>query len=218
MSPVNQPAPSLEIEEWVQGEGSTIADQAGKVIIITVFQVNCPGCFLGGLPETIELYEQFHDKGLVVWGLSTAFEDYNLNTLDNLRKLLTTGEVIGETQAYLSQKNLLHMGKWAHRIPFPVAFDKIEKRNDTVDPAEIQLYLERDFPNYLDMPGYALDMAKNQIKVYLKRKQFNAKTFDKYGLRGTPSSIIIDKKGILRHKLFGSGLGLNSFIEPLLAE
>ncbi len=37
-------------------------------------------------------------------------------------------------------------------------------------------------------------------------------------VQGTPSSIIIDKQGIVRHKLFGSGLGLEKYIEPLLNE
>jgi len=218
MSQVNEPAPPLDVEEWVQGEPSNIDRQAGKVIFIAVFQVNCPGCFLASLPETIALYEQYKEKEVVVWGLATAFEDYQFNTLDNLKKLITSGEVVGETLAYLNQKNLLDRGRWAHRIPFPVAFDRIEKRNGSIDQEEIQHYLERDFPQYEDMPGHARLLAENQIKVYLQRKQYNAKTFDRYGLRGTPSSIIIDKRGILRHKLFGSGLGLSGFVENLLVE
>ncbi len=34
---------------------------------------------------------------IVVLGLATAFEDYDKNTLDNLRLLLSTGDVIGDT-------------------------------------------------------------------------------------------------------------------------
>ena len=35
-------------------------------------------------------------------GLATAFEDFDKNTLDNLKMLAETGEVIGETKTALS--------------------------------------------------------------------------------------------------------------------
>ena len=44
----------------------------------------------------------------------------------------------------------------------------------------------------------------NQVQQYLRQKQFSAKTFEEYGLRGTPSAILIDKKGILQQTIFGS--------------
>jgi hypothetical protein len=37
-------------------------------------------------------------------------------------------------------------------------------------------------------------------------------------LRGTPSTIIIDKKGILRHKGFGANSGLERMVQILLQE
>jgi hypothetical protein len=40
--------------------------------------------------------------------------------------------------------------------------------------------------------------------AYLRQKQFSAKTFEEYGLQGTPSAILIDKKDILRQTVFGS--------------
>ena len=51
MPEVNQPAPNLEVAEWVQGDPSNIDQERGKVILIEVIQVNCPGCFISGLPE-----------------------------------------------------------------------------------------------------------------------------------------------------------------------
>ena len=70
----NPPAPNLEIDKWVQGTPSDITQEKGNVILIFVFQINCPGCFLYGIPEAIELYESFQERPFKVWGLATAFE------------------------------------------------------------------------------------------------------------------------------------------------
>jgi len=46
MPQVNEPAPNLFVDEWVQGEPSDIDREQGNVLLIEVFQVNCPGCFI----------------------------------------------------------------------------------------------------------------------------------------------------------------------------
>jgi len=218
MPAVNQPAPNLQIAEWVQGPASNIDQERGRVILIETFQVNCPGCFIGGLPEAIQAYMTFKEKPLTVWGLATAFEDYHLNNLDNLKKLLDTGEVVGETMAMLSQRDMLSMGRLQYFLPFPVAWDKVEKREKGVREGEVEQWIERDFPNFKTMPENHKSQIETQIREYLGKKEYDARTFDQYGLRGTPSAIIIDKKGIVRHKLFGSNLELEKLIEPLLDE
>ena len=218
MPAVNQPAPNIEVGEWVQGDPSNIDQEKGKVILIEVFQVNCPGCFIGGLPEAIQTYMTFKEKPLTVWGLATAFEDYQFNNLDNLKKLVETGEVAGETLAALSERDMLSMGRLQYFMPFPVAWDKVVKREGGAREGEIERWIERDFPNFADLPESYRTQIHTQIRNYLETKEYDALTFDQYGLRGTPSSIIIDKKGIVRHKLFGYGAGLEKYIEPLLNE
>ena len=218
MSAVNKPAPNLHIAEWVQGDPSNIDQESGKVILIEVFQVNCPGCFIGGLPEVIQTYMTFKGKPLTVWGLATAFEDYHLNTLENLKMLVDTGEVVGETMAMLSERDMLSMGRLQYFMPFPIAMDQVVKRTDGVNDSEVQQWIDRDFPDFKEMPELHRNQIEIQIREYLKKREYNALTFDQYGLQGTPSSIIIDKKGIVRHKLFGSNLGLEKLIEPLLTE
>jgi hypothetical protein len=218
MSAVNKPAPNLHLAEWVQGDPSNIDQQRGRVILVEVFQVNCPGCFIGGLPEVIQTYMTFKEKPLTVWGLATAFEDYHLNTLENLKKLIDTGEVVGETMAMLSERDMLSMGRLQYFMPFPVAWDQVVKREGEVKEHEVQQWIERDFPDIENMPEYHQTQIEKQIREYLEKKTYDALTFDQYGLRGTPSTIIIDKKGIVRHKLFGSNLDLEKLIEPLLNE
>ena len=218
MSAVNQPATNLQVAEWVQGDPSNIDQELGRVILIEVFQVNCPGCFIGGLPEVIQAYMTYKEKPLTVWGLATAFEDYNLNTLDNLKMLLDTGEVVGETMVSLSERDMLSMGRLQYFMPFPIAWDQVVKREKGVREGEIEQWIERDFPNFKTMPENHQSQIEKQIREYLEKKEYDARTFDQYGFRGTPSTLIIDKKGIVRHKLFGSGLELEKLIEPLLKE
>jgi len=57
-----------------------------------------------------------------------------------------------------------------------------------------------------------------RVKAYLKTKQFSAETFEEYALQGTPSSILIDKKGILRNAVFGQNGYLDTMVRNLLEE
>ena len=101
----------ITVGHWVQGGPISLDDWVGSVILIEVFQVNCPGCFIYALPRAVDLHQRYHDQGLVVMGLATAFEDYDKNTLENLQKLVTSGEVIGETYKALNQYGKLAEGK-----------------------------------------------------------------------------------------------------------
>ena len=70
--------------------------QPRQLNLLLVFQVNCPGCFLHALPLFTELYknEQLNDLGFLT--LSTAFEDFDKNTLANTELLLEKGRADGE--------------------------------------------------------------------------------------------------------------------------
>jgi hypothetical protein len=86
---------------WVQGRPTNIDKESGNVILVEVFHVNCPGCFIHGIPQAIDMYKKYHDSGLRILGLATAFEDFDKNTLENLKLLLATGQVIGEPSKVL---------------------------------------------------------------------------------------------------------------------
>ncbi len=218
MAQVNEKAPELILDQWVQGDPTTIEEQRGRVLLIEVFQVNCPGCFIAGIPEVIDLQQALIDQPFTVWGLATAFEDFDKNNLENLKKLVHKGEVVGETLSKLSTANMLNGNKLHYPIPFPVAWDKLEKNNEDFSEEEVQKIIQRDIDNFDALPEKSKTMVRSQVIAYIKQKQYDAKTFETYDLRGTPSTLIIDKKGVLRHKLFGSGLGLDKMIKPLLAE
>jgi len=214
----NSPAPELQIDCWVQGDERTLQQEIGRVVLIEVFQVNCPGCFIGGLPEAIAVYEKFRSEPLTVWGLATAFEDHDKNSLENLRKLLETGEVIGDTLAELGRRNLLNVDRLIYPIPFPVAWDKVVKANIKIDDESVKKIIDRDIPQFDKLEPEIKKSVVEQVEAYLLKKTHIAHTFETYQLRGTPSAILIDKKGDLRECLFGSSLELEEKVKRLLDE
>lgn len=210
--------PNIEVDQWFQGEPTNIDQERGKVIVVEVFQVNCPGCFVGALPEAIQAHHKFKDKDVLFWGIATAFEDYNFNNIENLKKLLDNGEVVGETLNHLTLQGHLPDGRLEYRIPFPVAWDKLVP----TDPANLEKnvddFIQRDFPNWDELDESMRSQIKSQVTSYFKQKKFEARTFDKFRMRGTPTILIIDKEGYLRYHYFGSGHDLEGSIQTLLDE
>lgn len=215
---LGQIAPLLAVSEWVQGEASNFDKLTGQVVLVEVFQVNCPGCFLYSLPLAIDLYRRYQGQGLVVLGLATAFEDFDKNTLQNLNGLLKTGQVVGETLRTLAEHDQLNDGKWLQRIPFPVAMDSLVKAGQTVSEQDIDRYIQEHVPNLMQQSSAYQQQIRQRILQYLQQLEFRAETFERFGLQGTPSHILLDKQGILRDCRFGAFSELESRIQHLLAE
>lgn len=211
-------APNLKVSKWVQGIPTNIDKEKDNVVLVEVFQVNCPGCFLYGIPEAISIHKKYGKDGVTVLGLATAFEDYDKNTLENLALLLKTGEVIGETRNVLGQYGNLDGNKLSYKIPFRVAMDSLKKEPTDLSQSRVMDFIEAQFPDFRTYSEkYKADFIE-RVKLYLKSKQYTAETFEEYALRGTPSSILIDKKGILRHVEFGQNGFLENTIQTLLKE
>jgi thiol-disulfide isomerase/thioredoxin len=216
---IGSKAPNLQVSTWVQGKPTNIDKERGNVVLVEVFQVNCPGCFLYGIPEAINIYKRYKDKGLTVLGVATAFEDFDKNNLQNLEKLVTTGEVIGETYRALAQYGQLKDGnKLPYRIPFPVGMDMLKKESGQITDSKIMDVIESNVPEYRSYSEKDRQIMMERVRQYLMSKEYSAKTFEEYALRGTPSSILVDRKGILRSTFFGSNGILEGAIEELLNE
>jgi len=52
----------------------------------------------------------------------------------------------------------------------------------------------------------------------MKSKEYSAETFEKFALQGTPSIILVDRKGILRDVSFGGSGNVESMIQKLINE
>lgn len=212
-------APNLQVSTWVQGKPTNIDNEKGNVVIVEVFQVNCPGCFLYSIPETIDIYRKYNDKGLTVLGIATAFEDFDKNNVENLQKLLSTGEIIGETyRAFSSAGQLNDEKKLPYRIPFPVAMDMLVKHSGPLTQSKIMDFIEANIPSFRSYPEKDRQALIERVKQYLQSKEYSAKTFEEYALRGTPSIILIDRKGILRGTYFGSNGYLEGAVEELIRQ
>ena len=214
---IGSKAPNLQISKWVQGTSTNIDQLAGNVVVIEVFQVNCPGCFLYGIPQAISLYEKFKNKNVKILGVATAFEDYDKNTLQNLELLLSDNQVIGETFKALKQHGKLVDGnKLYYKIPFPVAYDKVIKMPLDVSDKMIFDFIDTYFPDFSTFSDKDKADLIDKVRNYLQNKEFSASTFETYRLRGTPSSVVIDKEGILRYSFFGSEGYLEGAVNELL--
>jgi thiol-disulfide isomerase/thioredoxin len=174
------PAPELKVSEWVQGGPISLKDYQGKVVVVEVFQVNCPGCFVYGIPEAIDTFQKYKNKDVVVLGLATAFEDFDKNTLQNLKLLL--------------------------KEKLPIEEKRIMEFVNANVP-DFDLYHQKDKEQII-----------SRVKSYLETKPYSPLTFEEYSLRGTPSTMFIDKKGILRETTFGSTGLMATTVEKLLSE
>ncbi len=215
---VGEKAPNIQVSKWVQGLPTNFDKEKDHIVLVEVFQVNCPGCFLYGIPEAINIYNKYHSEGVTVLGIATAFEDFDKNTLENLELLLKSGEVIGETKIGLSQYGKLNDSKLSYKIPFPVAMDSLIKETGESSESRIKNYIYNQIPDFDSHPEDYRNQIFQRVKGYLKSKEYSAETFEKYSLQGTPSTIVVDRKGILRDVSFGQTGGLEPMIQSLLNE
>ena len=213
------PAPELKVSEWVQGGPINLKDYQGKVVVVEVFQVNCPGCFIYGIPEAIDTFQKYKNNDVIVLGLATAFEDFDKNTLENLKLLLKENKVIGETLTTLTyQSKLLNEGKLSYSIPFPVGMDMLVKEKLPIEEKRIMEFVNANVPDFDLYHQKDKEQIISRVKSYIETKPYSPLTFEEYSLRGTPSSMFIDKKGILRETTFGSTGLMATTVEKLLSE
>ena len=216
---IGKKVPNFGVSEWVQGAPTNFDQEKDKIVILEVFQVNCPGCFMHALPEAVNIYNKYKDDGVRVLGIATAFEDFDKNTLDNLKMLVDTGEVIGETKSALSMHGQLQDGnKLSYRIPFPLGMDNLTKTTDEISQEKIMQFIYPQIPEFDSQPEEYRDQIIQRVKNYMKSKKYAAETFEKFALQGTPSTIIVDRKGILRDVSFGQTNHIEPMIQKLLNE
>ena len=218
MAVIGEKAPNLKLGKWVQGMDTNLDNEGDNVKLVEVFQVNCPGCFMHSIPEIINIYNNYKSDGLSVFGVATAFEDYDKNTLENLEMLLTTGEVVGDTKQALTQYGQLDDGKLQFKIPYPVAMDSLVKEVGDPSKEKMTAFINNQIPNFESQPDAYKNQIYERVKQYYKSKEYSAETFEMYSLQGTPSTILVDRNGILRDVSFGQNANLESMIQKLLNE
>ena len=216
---IGEKVPNFGVSEWVQGAPTNFDQEKDHIVLVEVFQVNCPGCFMHALPEAIEIYNKYKDDGVRVIGIATAFEDFDKNTLDNLKMLAETGEIVGETKSAFQMSGQLQEGdKLPYKIPFPLAMDNLVKTTGEISQEKIMEFIYPQIPEFDSQPEEYKNQIIQRVKDYMKSKEYSAETFEKFALRGTPSTILVDRKGVLRDVSFGQVGQAESMIQKLLNE
>jgi hypothetical protein len=61
-------------------------------------------------------------------------------------------------------------------------------------------------------------MLIERVQKYFESRQYYAETFEEYGLQGTPSTILIDKRGTLRQIMFAQSRSHEQMVKELLRD
>ena len=216
---IGKAAPNLCVSRWVQGLPTNLDQESDRIVVVEVFQVNCPGCFMYAMPEAIDVYKKYGQDGVRVLGVATAFEDFDKNTLANLEMLASTGEVVGETLRSLEMHGRLRDGnRLPYKIPFPLGMDELVAADGVASMDSIRKVIDPQVPDFDSRPPQYQESVIRQVREYLASKQYSARTFETYALRGTPSTIIVDRRGMLRSVTFGANGSLEASVRALLSE
>lgn len=170
----------------------------GNLNLMMVFQVNCPGCFMYGFPQMIELHTKYHDKISFV-ALSTAFEDFNVNTVENTRLLIEANMLVGETKkAY--DANLL---KWTNNaILFPVLMDSLTENKELVSPEFINDVVFNQ-PEWHQSKALEAEKIKSALTDYFTQLPSSGFTFTANLMQGTPTFVLFNNAMEIHEHWFG---------------
>lgn len=86
--------PELAVAKWLNTDATpTLAELKGKVIVVAVFQMLCPGSAKHLVPQAQRLAENFSGDEVAVIGLHTVFERHNEMSPDRLAAFLAENEI-----------------------------------------------------------------------------------------------------------------------------
>ncbi len=162
-----------------------------------VFQVNCPGCFIHGFPLLKEIQTHYADK-LSCFALATAFEDFHLNTEENVKLMVNTGELVGET----SKAQEAGMLKWdTTDLSVPVLIDEVASQTELLHPAFIETIIKNMFDQA--MTTSEQEYMRGTLHNYFSQLQKCGKTFAANLMRGTPSFVLFSDSMEIHVQWFG---------------
>ena len=197
-SPLNRPQssmPTLQLKtaQTLQGEFRLRA-----LNLLVVFQVNCPGCFVYALPLAATLHHRYGDR-LNVLGLSTAFEDFDLNTAEHTQWLLERGEIVGATKLHFR-----YQGESSYTVPirFPVAFDQVGSGAELFDEADVE-HVCHLTPSFVHMDLEKQSRIRARVRQQLQGRSPAAYTFSVNQFQGTPSWVLFDANSTILAQWFG---------------
>jgi len=186
----------IRIERVLQGRF-----EFRRLNLLLVFQVNCPGCFIYAFPEAQRIREVHGSEHFGVFGLSTAFEDFEYNTLEHTRLLLEESYLVGATRQYFQSQRRDFS---AEAIDFPVAFDKQGTASEIFDDADLDAFCDRaGLATRFDSNSTDPPSTRSRVRDYLSAQPQLCYTFTINQLPGTPTWILFDNQFDLLARWFG---------------
>ena len=78
--------PAWSVAEWLNSDTElSLSLLKGKVVVLTAFQMLCPGCVSHALPQAQRLFDRFSRNEVAVVGLHTVFEHKSVMTPEALK-------------------------------------------------------------------------------------------------------------------------------------
>jgi hypothetical protein len=96
--------------------------------------------------------------------------------------------------------------------------DSLVKEGGEPTREKMTAFIKNQLPDFDSQPEDYKQQIFERVKAYFKSKEFSAETFEMYSLQGTPSTILVDRKGVLRDVSFGQTVNLESMVQKLLDE
>ena len=165
--------------------------------VLFTFQVNCPGCFSHGFP-LLEILRSRYGERVNFVALSTAFEDFELNTMDNTRLLVNDGVLVGETRKFFEQHGI----NLDVKLEYPVLMDKFSAPDEFLQPEVVEAIC-RTNPNYEFWSTFDKDLLRRKVIGYYQTYPMIAHTFHLNQFRGTPTFVIFNQEYDILDSWFG---------------
>lgn len=122
-------SPEWRVSRWFNSKAPlSLGALRGKVIVVSAFQMLCPGCVSESLPQALRVREAFSEGDLAVVGLHTVFEHHEAMTPTSLAAFLHEYRItipVGVDEANPAGPIPLTMQAYAMRgTPTTLLFDR----------------------------------------------------------------------------------------------
>lgn len=169
-----------------------------KINLLFTFQVNCHGCFSYGFPLVNAIQDKFQQE-IGYLGLSTAFEDFDMNTSEHTKQLVDFGVPVGETKKMLTSQGLT---KYPETLDFPIAMDHTVTADELEDNSVVDKICQIN-PDFHIWAQHDQDLLRQKVSHYLRGQSKISFTFTVNQFRGTPTFVIFNDKMDILHQWFG---------------
>ena len=86
--------PEIIAQRWLNSDTKrTLKAEKGKVVIVAIWQLACPGSQKYGLPQAMRLRRAFEEDEVAVLGLHMAFENFAEQLPDKVEAYLVENEI-----------------------------------------------------------------------------------------------------------------------------